>query len=100
MSALGQTDNGVSAFAREIATEVARLLTHRVEENDPESDPRGLRTVQPALLNIHQAAKYLGRTVKGVRDLERKGVLVPVRFDRKVQFRRRDLDEAIERYIS
>ncbi len=100
MSALGQTNNGVSVLATEIATEVARLLTHGVEDNDPEPDPKGLRSVQPALFNIHQAAKYLGRTVKGVRDLERKGVLVPVRFDRKVQFRRRDLDEAIERHIA
>jgi hypothetical protein len=61
-------------------------------------DPKGLGNVQPALLNIEQTAKYLGRTVKGVRDLERKGILTPVRFDRKVQFRRRDLDDAIERH--
>jgi hypothetical protein len=50
------------------------------------------------LFNIDQTAKYLGRTVKGIRDLEKKGVLFPIRLDRKVQFRRRDLDEAIERH--
>src|ERR1700685_2940150 len=88
---------GTSMLAREIAKELARLIKWPgPEEREP--DPKGLRDVQPALLNIDQAAKYLGRTVKGVRELERKGILVPVRFDRKVQFRRRDLEEAIERH--
>jgi hypothetical protein len=27
-----------------------------------------------------------------------KGVLVPVRFDRKIQFKRRDLDDLIEKH--
>jgi hypothetical protein len=88
---------GTSLLAREIAQELARLI-RLPEPEERRPDPKGLRHVQPALLNIEQAAKYMGRTVKGVRDLERKGILVPVRFDRKVQFRIRDLDEAIERY--
>jgi hypothetical protein len=88
---------GTSILAREIAQELAPLISW-TERAERLPDPKGLRDVEPALLNIEQAAKYLGRTVKGVRDLEKKGVLVPVRFDRKIQFRRRDLDDAIERH--
>jgi hypothetical protein len=90
---------GASVFAREIAQEVVRLIQWPGQE-ERALDHKGLRDVQPALYNIEQTAKYLGRTVKGIRDLERKGVLVPVRFDRKVQFRRRDLDDAIEKHTA
>jgi hypothetical protein len=90
------SENGTSILAREIALEVARLLKREAEPDGPDS--KGLRDVQPVLFNIDQTAKYLGRTVKGIRDLEKKGVLFPIRLDRKVQFRRRDLDEAIERH--
>jgi len=89
-------ESATSVLAQEIARVLIPLLQRHSDAPGP--DPKGLRDVQPALLNIEQAAKYLGRTVKGVRDLEKKGVLVPVRFDRKIQFRRRDLDDAIERY--
>lgn len=90
---------GASVFAREIAQEVVKLIRWPGQE-EKAIDHKGLRDVEPALFNIEQAAKYLGRTVKGIRDLERKGVLVPVRFDRKVQFRRRDLDDAIEKHTA
>jgi len=89
-------ENGASILAREIAKELAQLL--RREPNGESHDPKRLGDVQPVLLNIDQAAKYLGRTVKGIRDLMTKGVLVPVRFDRKIQFKRRDLDDLIEKY--
>lgn len=89
-------DNGASITAREIAKELARLL--RREPQGEGHDPKRLGDVQPVLLNIDQAAKYLGRTVRGIRDLMTKGVLVPVRFDRKIQFKRRDLDDLIEKY--
>lgn len=95
MSAI-TNESATSLLAQEIARALAPLLQRHADVPGP--DPKGLRDVQPALFNIEQAAKYLGRTVKGIRDLENKGVLVPVRFDRKVQFRRRDLDEAIERH--
>lgn len=98
MSASETQNNGVtgtSTLAREIALELARLINWGGPEYR-QPDPKGLRDVQPALLNIDQAAKYLGRSVKGVRDLVRKGLLVPVRFDRKIQFRMRDLEELIE----
>jgi hypothetical protein len=88
-----------SIIAREIAQEVSRLIAHE-SLRTTDSDPKGLRGIQPALLNIDQTAKYLGRTVKGVRDLEKKGVIVPIRLDRKVQFRRSDLDLAIERHAA
>jgi hypothetical protein len=92
----GLTDNGTSILAREIAQELARVL--RLEPESGGNDPKRLGDVQPVLLNIDQAAKYLGRTVKGIRDLMTKGVLVPVRFDRKIQFKRRDLDDLIEKH--
>jgi hypothetical protein len=92
----GIADSGASMLAREIARELARAL--RREPPAEERDPKRLGDVQPVLLNIDQAAKYLGRTVKGIRDLMTKGVLVPVRFDRKIQFKRRDLDDLIEKY--
>ncbi len=92
----GLTDSGTSILAREIAHELARVL--RREPEGGGNDPKRLGDVQPVLLNIHQAAKYLGRSVKGIRDLVAKGVLVPVRFDRKIQFKRRDLDDLIEKY--
>ena len=94
-----QSDSGTgtSVLAKEIAQELARLINW-TEPEERRPDPKGLRDVQPVLFNIEQTAKYMGRTVKGVRDLERKGILVPVRFDRKIQFRRRDLDDAIERH--
>ena len=93
---MSAVESGTSLLAREIAIEVARLLKRGDEPSDP--DLKGLRNIRPVLLNIEQTAKYLGRTVKGVRDLEKKGVLVPVRFDRKIQFRRRDSDDAMERH--
>lgn len=93
---MSAVESGTSLLARQIAIEVARHLKRGDEPSDP--DLKGLRNIQPVLLNIEQTAKYLGRTVKGVRDLEKKGVLVAVRFDRKIQFRRRDLDDAMERH--
>jgi hypothetical protein len=56
--------------------------------------------IQPALLDARNAAIYMGRTIKGIRDLERKGILKAVRLDRKLQFRRSDLDEVIERHYA
>jgi hypothetical protein len=86
-----------TALAKEIAQEVVRQIDYaQLQKQAP--DPKGLLYVRPALLNLDQAAKYMGRTAKGVRDLMSKGILVPVRFDRKIQFRVHDLDEAIERY--
>jgi hypothetical protein len=84
-----------SVLAQEIALEVARML--RAASVSRETDPKRLGDVQPALLNMEQAAKYLGRTVKGIRELILKGILVPVRLDRKIQFKRQDLDDVIER---
>lgn len=89
-------ETGTSLLAREIASEIVRLIEWSGLERR-QADPQRLCDVQPALLNIEQAAKYMGRSVKGIRDLERKGVLVPIRLDRKVQFRRSDLDDVIDR---
>ena len=86
-----------AALAKEIAIEVARILS-RSDQHKESDNSKGLHDVQPVLFNIEQAAKYIGRTTKAIRDLERKGILKPVRFDRKIQFKKRDLDEAIERH--
>lgn len=78
----------IGSIVDRVTTQIKTDLTAQLEQ---------ATRVQPALLNIKDAAIYLGRTVKGVRDLERKGVLPAVRLDRKLQFRRRDLDDLIER---
>ena len=56
------------------------------------------RDVTPALMNIDEAGAYLGRSPKSVRDLIRKQIIRPVRIDRKIQIKRKDLDAVIERY--
>ena len=98
MKATGNTPlsatDGVSLIAHEIAAALIPLLRDGLEVA---RDPKAVGSIQPLLLNIEQAARYLGRTVKGVRELERKGILRPVRLDRKLQFRRSDLDQAVER---
>lgn len=49
------------------------------------------------LLNIEEAAEYLGRTPPAVRELQYRGRLPVVKIDKRVQFDLRDLDKLIER---
>jgi Helix-turn-helix domain len=51
---------------------------------------------QPRLLDVRQAAVYLGRTDKAVRHMQANGSLRPVKLDDRVQFDRKDLDVFIE----
>ena len=51
--------------------------------------------VQPRLLNVKQAAIYLGRTEDGIRHLQVSGVIPVVRIDSRVQFDIKDLDRWI-----
>jgi Helix-turn-helix domain len=48
------------------------------------------------LLSIKEAGEYLGRSVWGIRELQWKGILPYVRFDRRVYFDINDLDKVIE----
>lgn len=52
----------------------------------------------PRLLNVKQAAEYLGRTESAVRQLIHKKVLPVVRFDRAIRIDVRDLDRLIDEY--
>jgi hypothetical protein len=54
--------------------------------------------VRKRLYSIKEAAEYLSRTIWGVRELQWKGILPFVRFDRRVFFDIHDLDEVIERH--
>jgi excisionase family DNA binding protein len=56
------------------------------------------QAVTPRLLNIKQAAKYLGTAVWTLRDLEWRGELPAVRnLGRRLLFDIRDLDQLIQR---
>lgn len=48
------------------------------------------------LLSVPEAAEYLGRTPWGIRGLIDNGKIPVVRFDRRVQIDRLDLDRIIE----
>jgi excisionase family DNA binding protein len=73
----------VSALIERIAADVAARVR---------SEP----TVQPRLLTVAQAAVYLGRTPKAVRDLAARGTVPTVRTDGRVMFDVNDLDRWIE----
>lgn len=51
---------------------------------------------QSRLLDIEEAAEYLGRTQKAVRRLIDGGKIPVVRFDARVQIDRKDLDRVID----
>ena len=53
-------------------------------------------TIQPALLDVKQAAIYLGRTEQSVQHLIFDKALPVVRHGRRVHLHRRDLDAWIE----
>jgi excisionase family DNA binding protein len=53
--------------------------------------------IVPRLLNVAEAAAYLGRTPDAIRQLMHRGRLPIVRIDRRVQLDRLDLDLLIER---
>jgi len=72
----------IDAIAQNVATRVRTEL-----------ESRGV--VQPRLLNVKQAAVYLGRTEDGIRHLQASGALPVVRIDSRVQFDIQDLDRWI-----
>jgi excisionase family DNA binding protein len=84
-------DPTVEVLARVVAAEVALIVKKQLERlaND---------NAQPALLNVKQAAVYLGRSEQSVQHLIFQRELPVVRVGRRVHLDRRDLDVFIEKH--
>lgn len=80
----------MSVLVRAVAGEVASLLRLEFARLAPPD-------VQPVLLNVKQAAVYLGRTEQSVQHLIFQRDLPVVRMGRRVHLHRRDLDLWIEK---
>lgn len=79
----------VSAIAEEVAAKVKSEIASHVEHL--------VGRVQPALLNVKEAAVYLGRSEQAVQHLIFEKELPVVRVGRRVHLDRRDLDSWIEK---
>ena len=79
----------VSAIAEEVAAKVKSEIASHVQH-------LAVR-VQPTLLNVKEAAVYLGRSEQSVQHLIFEKELPVVRVGRRVHLDRRDLDAWIER---
>lgn len=79
----------VNVIAEQVAAHVKSELATHVEHL--------VGRVQPALLNVKEAAVYLGRTEQAVQHLIFNKELPVVRVGRRVHLDRRDLDSWIER---
>src|SRR5579862_1786176 len=79
----------VAAIATEVASKVKSEITSHVENL--------VGRVQPALLNVKEAAVYLGRSEQAVQHLIFERELPVVRVGRRVHLDRRDLDAWIEK---
>lgn len=90
MSTTIATDPGMSPFVRALAEAIADLLK-------PEFARISEPGVQPALLNVKQAAVYLGRSEQSVQHLIFQKELPTVRVGRRVHLDRKDLDRWIEK---
>ena len=80
----------MSVLVRAVAGEVASLLRVEFARLTPSE-------VHPALLNVKQAAVYLGRTEQSVQHLIFQRDLPVVRFGHRVHLHCRDLDAWIEK---
>ena len=79
----------VNAIAEEVAAKVKFEIASHVEQL--------VGRVQPALLNVKEAAVYLGRSEQAVQHLIFDKELAVVRVGRRVPLGRRDLDSWIEK---
>jgi len=52
--------------------------------------------IVPRLMDISEAAKYLGRTVSGVQHMVKRGTLPVTRMDGKIQIDRQIVDQLIK----
>ena len=80
----------VSGLAKELAGEVASLLKLELAR-------MSMAEVQPVLLDVKQAAVYLGRSEQSVQHLIFEKDLPVVRKGRRVHLHRNDLDAWIEK---
>src|SRR5665213_3804451 len=80
----------MSVLVSAVAGEVASLLRLEFARLTPSE-------VQPVLLNVKQAAVYLGRSEQSVQHLIFQRDLPVVRMGRRVHLHRRDLDAWIEK---
>ena len=80
----------VSGLAKVLAGEVASLLKLELAR-------RSVADVQPVLLDVKQAAVYLGRSEQSVQHLIFEKDLPVVRKGRRVHLHRSDLDAWIEK---
>ena len=80
----------VSGLAKALAGEVASLLKLELARSS-------VADVQPALLDVKQAAVYLGRSEQSVQHLIFEKDLPVVRKGRRVHLHRSDLDAWIEK---
>jgi excisionase family DNA binding protein len=83
-------DPAISSLAKALAGEVAALLKAELGRISPTE-------VQPVLLDVKQAAVYLGRSEQSVQHLIFQKDLPVVRSGRRVHLHRRDLDDWIEK---
>lgn len=86
-------DSTLSTLAAAIAMEVAAKVKTEIASQMQQIVTR----VQPALLNVKEAAVYLGRSEQAVQHLIFQKELPVVRVGRRVHLDRRDLDSWIEK---
>jgi excisionase family DNA binding protein len=86
----GAGDPAISGLAKALASEVAALLKSELARISTGE-------VQPVLLDVKQAAVYLGRSEQSVQHLIFQKDLPVVRSGRRVHLHRRDLDAWIEK---
>jgi excisionase family DNA binding protein len=88
MASNSTLDTMVNAIAEQVMAKVKAALSPLLE-----SAPR----VQPALLNVKEAAIYLGRTEQSIQHLIFERELPVVRVGRRVHLDRKDLEAWIEK---
>ena len=84
-----ESEQFLSLIAERIADEVANRLTGKLEQ------PHGVERV---LLNVAEAAVYLGRSKSAVQNMIYDRELPVVRNGRRVHLARKDLDAWIEKH--
>jgi excisionase family DNA binding protein len=80
----------VTELISAIAAEVCRMIAPEIAKMTPSA-------IQPALLDVKQAAVYLGRTEQAIQHLIFDKELPVVRVGRRVHLHRPDLDRWIEK---